>query len=126
MRVRRIMLLITIKTVIRHVEINNSKCPSLMSWEIRLKVWFGWLHFTSYRQRGHLEMAQQLTVSWEGRAVVKLVKYTVPTGNRTPGRRMAVHYAWSSMSQAWNPISLKCTVKIGPTKYVMKYLGTQI
>ena len=24
---------------------------------------------------------------------VKLGKYTVPTGNRTPGRRMAVHYA---------------------------------
>ena len=23
---------------------------------------------------------------------VKLDKYTVPTGNRTPGRRMAVHY----------------------------------
>ena len=23
---------------------------------------------------------------------MKLDKYTVPTGNRTPGRRMAVHY----------------------------------
>ena len=24
---------------------------------------------------------------------MKLGKYTVPTGNRTPGRRVAVHYA---------------------------------
>ena len=27
---------------------------------------------------------------------VKLGKYTVPTGNQTPGRRVAVHYATAS------------------------------
>ena len=50
---------------------------------------FGWLCFTSHRQRGHLETAPHLLSLVKD---AKLVKYTVPTGNRTPGHRMAVHY----------------------------------
>ena len=44
------------------------------------------LCFTSHRQRDHLETAPPFAKD------VKLGKYTVQTGNRTPGRRMAVHY----------------------------------
>ena len=44
-------------------------------------ICLGWLCFTSHRQRRHLDLAND----------VKLVSYTVPTGNRTPDRRMAVH-----------------------------------
>ena len=52
----------------------------------------GWLCFTSLRQRGHLETAPSLLSLAED---VKLGFYTVPTGNRTPGRRVAVHYTTS-------------------------------
>ena len=48
------------------------------------------LCFTSLQQRAHLETAPPFTVPSKD---VKLGKYTVPTGNRTPGRHMAVHYA---------------------------------
>ena len=48
------------------------------------------LCFTSHRQLGHLEMAPHLLSLAKD---VKLGKYIVPTGNRTPGHRVAVHYA---------------------------------
>ena len=47
----------------------------------------GWLCFTSHRQRGHLETVPPFTVPIE-----KLVFHTIPTGNGTPGRRVAIHY----------------------------------
>ena len=48
------------------------------------------LCFTSHQQCGHLETAPHLlSLAQE----VMLGKYTVPTGNRTPCRRVAVHYA---------------------------------
>ena len=47
--------------------------------------WYLCLCFTLLQQRGHLETAPPFTVPCEGRAV--------PTGNRTPGHRVAVHYA---------------------------------
>ena len=46
----------------------------------------GWFCFTSHRQRGHLEMAPHLL------SLAKDVKLGFNTGNRTPGRRVAVHY----------------------------------
>ena len=49
----------------------------------------GWLCFTSYRQRCHLEMAPHLLSLVKD---VKLGFYTVPTGKRTPGCPVAVHY----------------------------------
>ena len=55
-----------------------------------MSEWFvGWLCFTSHRQRGHLETVPPFTVPCEGR---EARFYTVPTGNRTPGRRVTVHY----------------------------------
>ena len=51
---------------------------------------YGWLRFTSHRQGGHLETAPYLVSLVKD---VELSKYTVPTGNRTPGCRVAVHYA---------------------------------
>ena len=42
------------------------------------------LFLTSLQQRGHL-----LSLAMD----MKLGKYTVPDGNRTSGRRVAVHYA---------------------------------
>ena len=47
------------------------------------------LCLTSLQKRGHLETAPHLLSLAKD---VKLGKYTVPTGNRTPGRRVAVHY----------------------------------
>ena len=47
------------------------------------------LCFTSLRKRGHLDTPHLLSLVKD----VKLSKYTVPTGNRTPGHRVAVHYA---------------------------------
>ena len=35
----------------------------------------------------------------------KLGKYTVPTGNRTPGRRVAVHYSTAAPRQLPKPLS---------------------
>ena len=52
----------------------------------------GWLCFTSHRQRGHLETAPPPPHLLSLAKDVKLSLYTVPTGNRTPGRRVAVHY----------------------------------
>ena len=46
--------------------------------------------FVCVIQRGHLETAPHLLSHEKD---VKLGKYTVSTGNRTPGRRVAVHYA---------------------------------
>ena len=46
------------------------------------------LCFTSFQQRGHLETAH-MSLARD----VTLGKYTVPTENPTPGRRVAVHYA---------------------------------
>ena len=48
------------------------------------------LCLTFLQQRGHLETAPHLLSLAKD---VKLGKYTVPTGNRTPGRRVTVHYA---------------------------------
>ena len=48
------------------------------------------LCFTSLQQRGNLEtVPHSLSLAKD----VQLGKYTVPTGNRTPGRRVAVYYA---------------------------------
>ena len=54
------------------------------------KLWFVCLCFTSFQQRDHLETVPHLLPLAKG---VQLGKYTVPTGNRTPGRRVAVNYA---------------------------------
>ena len=45
--------------------------------------------FTSNRQRGHLETAPYLPSLAKD---AKLGFYNVPTENRTPGHRVAVHY----------------------------------
>ena len=50
----------------------------------------GWLSLTSHRQRGHLETVPHLMSLVKD---VKLGQCTVPIGNRTPGRRVAVDYA---------------------------------
>ena len=52
------------------------------------------LCFTFLQQRGHLETASNLLFLAKD---VKIGKYTVPTGNRTPGRRVAVHYASAAL-----------------------------
>ena len=52
---------------------------------------FVYLCFTSLQQRGHLETSSPFTVPCEKN--VKLGKYTVPTGNRSPGRHVEVHHA---------------------------------
>ena len=52
-------------------------------------IMFVSLCFTSLQQRGYLETAPPFTVPCEG---MKLGKYTVPTGNQTQGRSVAVHY----------------------------------
>ena len=58
-------------------------------------IWLvGWLCLTSHRQRGHLETAPPFTVPCEE---VKLDKYTVPTGNWTLGRHMAIHYVTAAL-----------------------------
>ena len=49
----------------------------------------GWLCFMSHQQQGHLETTPSFTVPCMD---MKLGKYTVPTGNRTLARRIAVHY----------------------------------
>ena len=48
-----------------------------------------WLCLPSHQERGHLETAPQFTVSCKGR---EARFFTAPTGNRTPGRCVAVHY----------------------------------
>ena len=71
-------------------------CVFHVSYLVRLVVYadlflaVGWLCFTSHRQRGHLETAPHLLSIVKD---VKLGNYTFPTGNQTPGRRVAVHYA---------------------------------
>ena len=57
----------------------------------------GWLCFTSHRQRGHLATATRLLSLAKD---LKLGFYTVPTGNRTPGRRVAVHYTTAAPRHA--------------------------
>ena len=47
----------------------------------------GWLCFSSHLQRGHLETAPHLLSTAKN---AKLGFCTVPTGNRTPARRVAV------------------------------------
>ena len=49
----------------------------------------GWLCLTCHRQRGHLETAPHLLSLAKD---VKLGIYIASTGNRTPGRGVAVHY----------------------------------
>ena len=64
-----------------------------------IKVWlFGYLCFTSLQQRGH---AYLLSLVKD----VKLGKYTIPTGNRTPGRRVTVHYITAA------PLQLRSILK---------------
>ena len=53
------------------------------------------LCFTSLQHRGHLETAPPFTVPCEG--------HTLPTGNRTPGRRVAVHYAIAAPRKLHKP-----------------------
>ena len=52
-----------------------------------------------------LETAPPLTVPYEGH---KARFYTVPTGNRAPGRRVAVHYTTAAPRQLYFQ-SLSCT-----------------
>ena len=69
------------------------KCNSDYSkhvWEV------GWWCLTSHRQRGHLETVPHLLSLAND---VKLDKYTVLTGNRTPGHRMAVYYITTALRQ---------------------------
>ena len=56
----------------------------------------GWLCFMPHRLRGHLKIAPHLLSLAKD---VKLGFYTVPTGNRTPGRRVAVHYTTAAPRQ---------------------------
>ena len=75
----------------------------------------GWLCFMSHRQRGHLETAPHLLSLPKD---VKLGFYTVPTGNRTPGRCVAVHYTTAAPRQLHsrggrlNDIVMSCYVII--------------
>ena len=48
---------------------------------------------------------------------VKLGKYTIPTGNRTPGRRVAVHYA-TTAPRKLHCIYIGFMVQIVETDYV--------
>ena len=79
------------------------------------------LCLTSHRQRGHLERHPHLLSLAKD---VKLGKYTVPTVNRTRGRRVAVHYA-TTASRKLHYVSSKlcrkyCTNRVlnqGPVVY---------
>ena len=51
----------------------------------------GWLCFTSHRQRCHLETHLL--------SLAKDVKLGIPNGNRTQGRRVAVHYTAAASHQ---------------------------
>ena len=57
----------------------------------------GWLCFMSHQQQGHLEKKPSFTVPCMD---VKLGKYTIPTGDRTPARRVAVHLHYLCARQA--------------------------
>ena len=57
---------------------------------------FGWLCFTSHRQRGHLERHPHLLSLAKD---VKLGFCIDPTGNRTPGHRVTVHYTTAAPRQ---------------------------
>ena len=65
-----------------------------------------WLGFTSHQQRCHLETAPPFTVPCKGREVRFL---HVPTGNRTPGRRMVVHYSTAAPRQL-HTLDLTCHI----------------
>ena len=57
----------------------------------------GWLVvFYAPRQRSHIETAPHLLSLAKD---VKLGLYTIPTGNRTPGNRVAFHYATTAPHQ---------------------------
>ena len=73
-----------------HSEPHLQPCWKPGQCRICLGILVGWLCFTSHRQRGHLDRHPHLLSLVKD---LKLGKYTVPTGNRTPGRRVAVHYA---------------------------------
>ena len=61
------------------------------------RCWFvGWFCFTSHRQRGYVETAPPFTAPREGRGARV---YTVPTGNRAPGRRVVVHHSTAAQRQ---------------------------
>ena len=65
--------------------------------KLKHRCWLvGWLCLTSHRQRGDLETAPHLLSLAKD---VKLVFYTVPSGNRTPGGRVAVHHTTVAPSQ---------------------------
>ena len=71
-------------------------------WQIWTSLWLvGWLCFTSYRQRGYLEKVPPFTVPCES---MWICFYTVPTRNRNPGRRMAVHYTTAAPRKLHNVI----------------------
>ena len=75
-----------------------SVTPGVFSIEVWMYHDQGWLIFTSHRQQGHLETAPPphlLSLTKE----VKLGFYTVPTRNRTPGRRVTVNYTTSAPRQ---------------------------
>ena len=61
----------------------------------------GWLCFTSHQQQGHLEMAPKFAKD------VKLSFYTIPTGNRNLGRRVAVHYT-TATPRKLHSVLLEC------------------
>ena len=63
---------------------------------IAYNIMVGWLCLAPHRQRGHLETAPHLLSPAKD---VKLGLYTVPTGNRTPGRRVAVYYTTTAPRQ---------------------------
>ena len=63
----------------------------------------GCLCFTPHRQRGHLERASPFTVPCEGS---EPRFHTVPIVNRTPGRRLAVHYTTAAPHQLHSNLSV--------------------
>ena len=68
----------------------------------------GWLCLASHRQRGHLETAPPL-LSESLAKNVKLGLYTVPTGTRSPGRHVAVHYTTTTPRQLHMCFRLQAT-----------------
>ena len=68
--------------------------------------------FTSHRQRGHLETAPHLLSLAKD---MKLGFYTVPAGDRTPGRRVAVHYTTTAPRQL--PLKWEATASQNLLKY---------
>ena len=63
----------------------KSLCSTLLVSLCKVNGLVSWFYFTSHRQRRHLETAPHLLSLAKD---VKLGKYTVHTGNRTPGLRV--------------------------------------